>query len=350
MLPLSFLEKAASKALKFRDLVCIAAYSTSPTTAYKAARKLDWFKDKAKSCRYLAILLRDYGEEKFEDIVFKRGSVNCESICFCECHLRNWDIDMFLDPEPTYCDCECCEYNECLHAIHSFGEEDDSCPICDSYYENDGEEGDNEYYEDGGEDGYENDGEDIENEKDYESVEEEDESPSSNSTPASRPERIAEKLQKVTGTNYPVKIIQSDNLNGWADENSILITSGSVDSLDDDELAYLISHEISHNRNQHKSQRVQRIKGLLDSMDGTTGLIGWAIVGVLGHGINRSADRTEEYAADEEAKETMQKAGYNPEKAADAVQKIDPQYNNQGGLFSTHPSTSNRIERLKRQP
>ena len=345
MLPLSFLEKAASKALKFGDLICIAAYSTSPTTAYKAARKLDWFEDKAKSCRYLAILLRDYGEKKFQDTVFKRGSADCELICFCECHLQSWNIDMLLGSEPADCDCECCEHSECFHAIHSFGDENDSCPICDSYYdlcdsrsEDDDEEEDNEYGNDEEEEDYD---------EDYEGGEE-DESPPPSTAPVSRVERIAERLQEVTSTNYPIKIIQSNDMNGWADGNSVLITSGAVDSLDDDELAYLISHEISHNVNQHKSQRVQRIKGLLDNIDGTTGIIGLAIVGILGHATNRSADRTEEYVADGEAKEIMQKAGYNPEKAADAIQRIDPQYSNRGGFFSTHPSTSNRAERLKR--
>ena len=141
LLPLEALKKIeeASLALEFRDLIGIAAYSVSPSTAYKVARRLEWRNDKALSCRYLAMILRDYGSKAFLKLVVKRNPEDYQDLCLCDCHLRHWEFDAFLENGngdwEWDCDCNCCSHSECFHAAHTFDYECEFCDNGDGEYE-----------------------------------------------------------------------------------------------------------------------------------------------------------------------------------------------------------------------
>jgi len=91
MYALAYLLRRADTALRYRDLISIAAYSTTPVVAFNAAIKLGWYKGKAESCQFLAMVLHDYGPKVFRSKVRRR----CGNLCLCKCHLRWWHVDDF---------------------------------------------------------------------------------------------------------------------------------------------------------------------------------------------------------------------------------------------------------------
>ena len=174
-------------------------------------------------------------------------------------------------------------------------------------------------------------------------------------SPSQRVKRIARSLQNVAGTNYPVELAQDPFPNGYADGRSIAVTTGAVNLLDDDELAWVLSHEIRHNRDQHSQKRVEREEEWVQDIDNAiswpkrrfTKVFWGAVVGVGGFLHNRQGDRNEELEADQEAQRLMQLAGYNPQKPAQLLAKLEKAGIRGGGLLSKHPSTQERIENLQ---
>ena len=397
------LRKRAASALQFYNLVGIAAYSVSPSTAYKAACDLDWWHDKALSCRHLAMILRDYGFEAFEKVVLEEAPDIYNDLCLCDCHLQDYELDDFWENpvDVEDCDCDCCDHNECFHAAHEF---DYECPICDSSEDekdgdDDQEEAERDYiisecrcrpstptFASACSDPYcRNNPKKIppagvrviyigdENREDVPISDEsgllEDDSASHHieperkvydtqpplPEPRNRLERIACRLQQITGTRYPVKVVTSNEPNAYADGTSIGVTTSASQLLDDDEMAWVMSHEIVHNINQDPPKKTQRTLELFDDVSNAIankegGVIGnivtAGVIGVVDHAINRRDDRQEERVADQIAKDIMKQAGYNAAKAARAMEKIANK-ENEGGIFSTHPAAEERIERLK---
>ncbi len=403
LLPLEALKKIeeASLALEFRDLIGIAAYSVSPTTAYKVARRLEWHNDKALSCRYLAMILRDYGRDAFLKLVAKRNPEDYQDICLCDCHLRHWEFEVFLENGngngdwEWNCDCDCCEHSECFHAAHTFNYD---CEFCD----NDGSD-ENEHICDDCDNqpcdhcncngcaeqftncehncnGYNGCQECPCNDCDENNATIEDEEVKNPSTiperapriptpnapqiaepinrmpePTNRVERIAQQLQKHTGTNYPVTIFDSPELNAYAFGDRIGVNNSTDKILDDDEMAWLIGHEIEHNIKGHPYEKAKRAEKLTDTVFETfsrsegffTSIIAAAAAGFICQIANCGRERQEERVADEAGKEIMRRAGYNPKKATKAIRKLDSQNRGRGGFFSTHPSTDERSKNLE---
>lgn len=344
---LDYLEEASSLALEFAYLVAIAAYSVSPSTAYKVARSLHWYEDKAQSCRSLAVILRDYGVDTFRQIVQgcvqmdQRCEVNCEDICLCECHLQQWDLASFSEQDILAGDCDChvMPHSCCFHAAHVFG---GYCKICDWYVDDD-----EDFIEGEESDEYENYNKDSQRDgpkKDIQLI-----------LPAQRVERIAQKLQKVSGTSYSVTIIEDNQKQAYADGKDVYITSGMIKALEDDELAWVVGHEIFHNKEEHSKKKEERWKKLVQRTADLSSLpkkpfmkfVVGAIVGVNGYLNNIQEDQREEFEADQEGKIIVKEAGYDSQKSQQVLPKIERGRLHPGGMLSSHPPTRDRIQNLK---
>lgn len=377
---LNFIEKKAILAMRYDDLVRIAAYAVSPSTAFKAAAELDWGQKKSLSCRYLAMLLRDYGQESFEAFIQDNNSDVYESVCLCGCHIQECtgeDLKEGLlyetndDEDEDYCDnCNCANDN-CYHASHTF---DYECPTCDE--END-EYGDEETDEETSEDEYmsddneSNDGaeddddsdEDDENsdeensDDDYTGEDESDEYAEDRDEEEyedneDRINRISRKLQRVAGTNYPVEIIEDSAPNAYANGACVMITTGALESLNDDEIAFVLGHEIAHNECNHPMSSLRRTAKVLGAITEVVSeskgiirkVVGGVAMGAAGLAITRLADRFGEYTADELGQEIAEQAGYDSDAGAEALDKIAR--GGGGGVFGTHPKTYRRIDEL----
>lgn len=109
-------------------------------------------------------------------------------------------------------------------------------------------------------------------------------------------------VDPVLGCGYEAQVRPSPDLNGGADGARISITSGLVAYADsDDDLAFLLAHELAHNLLRHAER--PRARGLLN--------------GLLGHnGRSPAAVREAETAADRVGMFLAARAGYDASGAA----------------------------------
>lgn len=160
------------------------------------------------------------------------------------------------------------------------------------------------------------------------------------------------------GADYPnvsFKIFNDRELNAFAlPDGRIFVTSLMATAVTDDELAFVLGHEITHVKEGHAKRQSQRATG--------GALLGALLGAVLGGGesdIRLGADilggltlghysRKDERRSDEQGILYMTRAGYDPMKAADAMQRLIDQYGDGDadvpvlGWFATHPDTKNR--------
>ncbi len=150
-------------------------------------------------------------------------------------------------------------------------------------------------------------------------------------------------------------VVKSDAINAFAMPGGyVLLAAGLLKTLDsEDELAFIVAHEIAHVARRHYYQVVQRqrlaeqaAKGLQAvSQDGDTAKLAQASGQVYARGLDKGA----EFEADRLGVEIMTRAGYDPAAAFSVLEKLqrlkgdDPRAEL---LFSTHPSPAERLDML----
>ena len=174
-------------------------------------------------------------------------------------------------------------------------------------------------------------------------------------------ERVCSRLSQAAGRPVEVVIEQNNDLNAWASSDGRLgVTSGMLEALEEeDELAFVIAHEVSHLQGgHHLRQRTQAsLGGLLGTLAAKAlgGKEKAVKLGVeIGAGLLASSEsRQDEYEADKNALILIQKAGYRPEAAVAVLKRLQSRYGNGDakvpviGWFASHPDTGNRIKRLE---
>lgn len=164
-------------------------------------------------------------------------------------------------------------------------------------------------------------------------------------------------LAQPSGANYKwhFGVIQSDAINAFAMPGGyVLLTAGLLKTLEsEDELAFILAHEVAHVARRHYYQVVQRqrlaeqaAKGLKSvAQDGDVGMLAQ----VSGQIYARGLDKTAEFEADRLGVEYMTRAGYDPASALSVLEKLQRLKGNDPRselLFSTHPSPAERIDML----
>ena len=167
---------------------------------------------------------------------------------------------------------------------------------------------------------------------------------------------------KLQNLNWEFNLIKNDEINAFAlPGGKIAFYTGILPILKTDGgIAYVMGHEIGHVIGGHHAERasgqtfagfIMTGKRLVDTMtNGATAVISDDLAQKgLSLGLLKF-NRTQEYEADKYGMIFMAMAGYDPEEAIAAEERM-VQLSGNGGtveLFSTHPSGPNRIEELKR--
>jgi putative metalloprotease len=173
----------------------------------------------------------------------------------------------------------------------------------------------------------------------------------------------------VSRTSYSVRVvgsIEGDYIQACANHgtNTIDVTEGLIDAMDDDELAFVISHEVAHFLNQDNERTREVIdQGLEATVEATRSLRGKGLIkqllgsviiltaGVAGTFVaSRLASQEHETEADQLALEYMQQAEYDPQSAISALEKLYggslPNYDLWEGIVAsfiqTHPEPARR--------
>ena len=175
-----------------------------------------------------------------------------------------------------------------------------------------------------------------------------------------RVQYIGNRLALAAGLpNETFKVFNDKDLNAMAlPDGRVYITSKMATLVTDDELAFVIGHELTHVKEKHAQHQQEKVIG------GT--ILGAILVSVLGGGaeaVRTGADiagsltyghysQQDEYRADKGGIRLMSQIGYDPKKAADAMQRLLDLYGRGDantpilGWFADHPDTKNRKQRL----
>jgi predicted Zn-dependent protease len=164
-------------------------------------------------------------------------------------------------------------------------------------------------------------------------------------------------LTQRVDSNYRWRfgIIKTDSVNAFATPGGfVLITSGLVKQLqNEDELAFVLAHEINHVLRRHHYKVVQRqrlAETAAKQMQATSGDANFASLSQASAQIYaRGLDKNSEFEADRLGAELMTQSGYDPVSAMGVLERLqklkgdDPRAEL---LFATHPSPAERLDTL----
>ena len=163
-------------------------------------------------------------------------------------------------------------------------------------------------------------------------------------------------LLRVTNRRVPlneirVSLVDDARINaGNAGNGRYYITTGLLNQATDDQLRGVLAHEIAHEDLGHaaKAQVVGVGVGLGVALLEKFFPGSSAVTPVAGTLISGSYTRPLELQADRHAVTLLQRAGHSRETMADTLAWLMRRNgNNGGGILSTHPATSERIQALR---
>jgi beta-barrel assembly-enhancing protease len=174
---------------------------------------------------------------------------------------------------------------------------------------------------------------------------------------AERLKRVMLPLLQAANNKRPlnqvkVAIVDDDRVNaGSAGDGQFLVTTGLLRKANDQHLAGVLAHEVAHDDLGHvaKQQRVQTGVAIgmviLDQIIPGSGQLA-PVAGTL---IARAYGRQEEYQADAHGVELLKRAGHSPKVMEETLTwLLQTEGGSEGGFFSTHPATDDRIAALRR--
>ncbi|HEX4880371.1 MAG TPA: M48 family metallopeptidase [Limnobacter sp.] len=170
---------------------------------------------------------------------------------------------------------------------------------------------------------------------------------------------LAKGLESEEGMALNFKVYQKPEVNAFAMANgTIRVYSGLMDMMSDDEVRYVIGHEIGHVKAGHTKARIQtamRTNALRQAASATGGKVGVLAESQLGdlfeQVVRAQHSQGNENEADDYAMGFMKRKGYNPKGAVTALEKLAEMSKGSGGAswLSTHPAPADRAQRMRSQ-
>ncbi len=175
--------------------------------------------------------------------------------------------------------------------------------------------------------------------------------------------KYARRLKRLVGDhyqegdlifNYRVYLAQEINAFAMAD-GTIRLYSGLMDMFTDDELRFVIGHEMGHVTLKHIHKKLRlayassAVRKAVAATDSTAGEIARSELGGFAQTImGAQFSQLEEKEADDYGLAFMKEKGYAPQAAVSALKKLARLGNNHSFL-SSHPAPGKRAERLQGQ-
>lgn len=180
-----------------------------------------------------------------------------------------------------------------------------------------------------------------------------------NSAYAKRLANVTEKLTSVNGIplNYKVYMTNEVNANA-APDGSVRVYSGLMDKMNDDELRFVIGHEIGHVALGHtkKAMQVAYTTAAARQAVGATNSIAGALtssqLGSLAESfVNNQFSQSQESDADAYSMKFLKENNYNTAAAGSALRKLGDGRSSglMEAMFSTHPDPLKRAQKMDEQ-
>ena len=177
---------------------------------------------------------------------------------------------------------------------------------------------------------------------------------SANNKYTKRLNKITRNLKTYEGTRLNYKVYLNNEVNAFALPNGdIRVYSGLLDMMTDDEVLFVIGHEIGHVMEGHsKSQARTNLLTLAarqaaaSSGQGVVAALSAGQIGELAHKlIDAQYSQSQEYSADSFGLKVLQANNRPKEAAVSALNKLAG-LGGGHGIFSSHPEPGNRAKRI----
>jgi putative metalloprotease len=175
---------------------------------------------------------------------------------------------------------------------------------------------------------------------------------------AQRLNKMVTGLQNYDGLKMNFKVYLTEQINAFAMANgTIRVYSGLMDKFTDDEVRYVIGHEIGHVKSGHSKARMQAAlrtsalrKGVESSNTKAGALASTELGDLFEKVISAQHSQSNEREADDYALKFMRDRKYNPEACVTALEKLNELSGGSSSSFlSTHPAPKDRAARLRKQ-
>lgn len=179
--------------------------------------------------------------------------------------------------------------------------------------------------------------------------------------PSSSPyaQRLAKltKGMKIDGKVKPdIKVYLVKDVNAFAmADGAIRVFAGLMDQMTDDEVRYVIGHEIGHVSLGHSKKAFQTAyvtsaarKAGVASGSGLVKLSDEALGELAEQLVHAQYSQANENEADRYALKFMKTNGYDPKAAASALRKLEKMYGNDSSVFSSHPAPGDRAAAIEK--
>lgn len=179
--------------------------------------------------------------------------------------------------------------------------------------------------------------------------------------PSSSP--YAERLETLTNgmktendlkLNIKVYLVRDINAFAMAD-GTIRVFAGLMDEMTDDEVRYVIGHEIGHVSLGHSKKALQTAyttsavrKAGAASGSGLAKLSDAALGDLAEKLVHAQYSQSNENDADQYALKFMRANKYDPKAAVSALRKLEKKFGNKSSLFSSHPAPGDRANALEK--
>ena len=154
--------------------------------------------------------------------------------------------------------------------------------------------------------------------------------------------------------NFRFGVLNSDHINAYsAPGGYVFITRGLYNALpDDQQLAAVLAHEISHITKRHALKVIARgefMKGLFDAGGSVSnvGAFDGGVKSITDTLFTKGFDPSAEYEADHEGRSLATKVGYSHDALLEFLTGLYQKEGDNKAAFPTHPPLSHRIKRLK---
>jgi metalloprotease len=171
---------------------------------------------------------------------------------------------------------------------------------------------------------------------------------------ARRLQRLTRSYGKFDGHKFDFKVYLSNNVNAFAmADGSIRIYSGLMEMMDDEELLFVLGHEMGHVVEKHIKKKIRfayagsAVRKAVASQQNVTGEIARSAIGALTENLlNAQFSQQEERAADDYGVMLLKNEGHGVQPAISALMKLAA-LGNDHSFLSSHPAPELRAKRLR---